>query len=382
MQASGDPPGTDLAANVAEYRRSVRPKGKAASEEGWTDYTRYALGVDEYIPQKDREGPNQGQRRYFEFMDRRRTLGVDFGPQFTGLALSLGGVNTIPLGTVKTGQDWKNTAIKIAQTASTRRVKDIVIGQPLEKDGTEGKIGRLVRHFGNLLADASLLLLGPNTTVFLWDERFSTTYAAMRLVVRPNFDGAAFKSWLDGQRGLDFGRKALLDAESARAILEHFLAKDPRTEEVNKERAERVPPSAEACRAYLRWRRRPMLQPRRPSEPAGPGREGWEWSDFHAAETGEPPAYKVRTEDIDSYMQGMNNWGDRRSELEERLKRERAENAVENRIQELQDETPMREAMRAATKGFDGGKNYKPLTFKADQWKFAKKKKKEATQPS
>merc|ERR1719215_1388380 len=114
--------------------------------------------------------------------------------------MSMGGTNTIAMGTLETGTDWKDTAIKIAQMVSTRRARDVVIGHPLEKDGTEGQIGTLVRHFAQLVADASLLLLGGNTTVFLWDERFSTTYAAMRLTARPRFDSAAFKNWLDGQR--------------------------------------------------------------------------------------------------------------------------------------------------------------------------------------
>eukprot|EP00971_Amphidinium_carterae_P157309 3118610-Amphidinium_carterae.1 len=68
----------------------------------------------------------------------------------------------------------------------------------------------------------------------------------MRLVTRPRFDGALFKTWLDGQRGLDSNAKALLDSEAARAILEHWLEKDPTTEELNKERSERVAPSKQA----------------------------------------------------------------------------------------------------------------------------------------
>lgn len=60
------------------------------------------------------------------------------------------------MGTLRTGKDWKELAIKIARIASTSRVKellpskaalldmlceDIVVGQPLERDGSEGKIG-------------------------------------------------------------------------------------------------------------------------------------------------------------------------------------------------------------------------------------------------
>ena len=66
----------------------------------------------------------------------RRSMGVDFGPSYVGLALSLGlpsrafaclvgGINTMPMGTLRTGKDWKELAIKIARIASTSRVKEL-----------------------------------------------------------------------------------------------------------------------------------------------------------------------------------------------------------------------------------------------------------------
>jgi putative Holliday junction resolvase len=265
-----------------------KPHWQREGPEGWTDYTRYALGIDDRDPSS--RGADKPAARLPELVDRRRSLGVDFGPEFVGLSMSLGSTNTVPLGTLSTGEDWKETVLTIAQTASTRRIQDIVIGLPLEVDGSDGKIAMLVRYFSQLLADACLLMLGPHIGVYLWDERFSTTYAAMRLVTRPQFYSGSFKSWLDGQRGLEYNAKALLDAEAARAILEHWLEGDPTMGPTNKERSERVAPSRESVREYLTWKRNPLLAVRRPVEPQGPGKEAIEWDDMH-------PEYEERSRD-------------------------------------------------------------------------------------
>jgi len=334
--------------------------------ESWTDYTRHALGVEDRFEDPEYEQASPGFRA--SLGDRRRSLGIDFGPQFTGLALSLGGTNTVPLGTLQTGEDWKETALKIVQIASTRRVRDVVVGMPLEKDGSEGKIARLVRHFTQILADATLLVSGPNTTIYLWDERFSTAYAAVRLITRPRFEGGAFKSWLDGQRGLAFGAKALLDAEAARTILEHWLEKDPRTEIINKERSERVAPSREACMSYLSWRKREVFLPR-PKEPSGPGKEGWEWADLHPEEElMDPDEFMRRRETLDQYMEGMDRFGDREFELEKRKKEQRKEKDRERLIEDLQDDSPVRDAFRAATAGDGDDEKYQGLRAPKDSY--------------
>jgi len=347
----------NLAKSVAGYRRDGAPKTPLPRSdlEDWEDYTRYALGLDSR--DKTEESINEGRemqrdemRKFAAFTDRRRTIGIDFGPQFVGLSMSMGGPNTIAMGTLDTGEDWKDTAIKIVQMVSTRRAKDVVIGHPLEKDGTEGEIGALVRHFAQLVADAALLMLGGNTTVYLWDERFSTTYAAMRLTTRPRFDSAAFKSWLDGQRGLNYGAKSLLDAEAARAILEHFLQKDPVTEQLNKERAERVSPSREACRAYLKWKRRPLLRMQRPTEPAGPGLEAFEWEDLHPeSQIESEELFEQRMDDYRRVMEGMDRFGDylhEVREVRERVAKEKADTAY---VKSLQDKKPdpYREALKS-----------------------------------
>jgi len=338
--------------------------------ETWSDYTRYALeGIQVHGPVGP--GPDEtklSNNRPNSLVDRKRAMGIDFGPSFTGLALSLGGVNTIPMGTLRTGEDWKELAIKIAEMASTRRIKDIVVGQPLEKDGTEGRIGKLVRHFVKILADTCLLMLGGYVTVYLWDERFSTVYAAMRLTTRPKFDGAIFKTWLDGQRGLNFGAKGLLDAEAARAILEHWLAKDERSEVINKELSERVSPSREACTSYLNYRKvRASLPATRPTQPAGPGKDGWEWDDANPESYDmDADEYMGQRQDYDDYMKGMDRFGDRDYEYQKRRAEELKTKKTDRRIREMQDDSGLKDAFEAATSGSET--TYTGLKLPKEKW--------------
>lgn len=341
--------------------------------EDWTDYTRVALGVEDRSSTQPWEEPHKQQQkrqqqqaqdgdrnlqllmsatvgpRFKAFVERQRALGIDFGPSFTGLALSLGGTNTMPVGTLQTGDDWKETSLKIVQIASTRRVRELVIGLPLEKDGTEGKIGRLVRHFVQILADATLLVLGPGIPVYVWDERFSTAYAAVRLLTTPKLGADGFKSWIDGQRGLSYSAKALLDAESARAILEHFQERDPKTEKINKERAERISPSKQACLRYLAWKKRKLLKPVQPSEPAGPGKEGFEWENYHPElSVVGAEEFAAENDAFEKYMQGSDRFGDRTYEFARYKEKFEAKKEMDKQLREDQRETPARSALEAA----------------------------------
>mmetsp|Transcript_46359 Transcript_46359/g.110392 ORF Transcript_46359/g.110392 Transcript_46359/m.110392 type:complete len:449 (-) Transcript_46359:30-1376(-) len=309
---------------IAEREASAETNSPNVGED-WTDYTRYALGIDDQTEDGQAQAGGQEKRPIpAAYLDRRRALGIDFGPEFTGLALSMGGTNTMPIGTLNTGRDWKELALKLAQIVSTRRVQDVVVGYPLEVDGSEGRIAKLVRHFSQILADAILLLLGGHVAVYLWDERFSTTYAAMKLLTRPNFDGQLFKSWLDGQRGLCYNSKALLDSEAARAILEHWLEKDPVTDELNKERSERVPPSKEAAVSYLTWKKTVPKQAKkeRPKEPGGTGKD-WAEYDYLNPDADEvtPGEFWQQASDFQRNMDGMDNFGDKYSEYIERVRK-------------------------------------------------------------
>eukprot|EP00933_Yihiella_yeosuensis_P044412 TRINITY_DN39532_c0_g1_i1.p1 TRINITY_DN39532_c0_g1~~TRINITY_DN39532_c0_g1_i1.p1 ORF type:complete len:180 (-),score=15.66 TRINITY_DN39532_c0_g1_i1:27-566(-) len=104
---------TDLLAAKAESSDPSEwggaPPGKRLPKgfETWSDYTRFALKevkvMGPIAPGPDETKAPSG--RPSQLVDRKRALGIDFGPSFTGMALSLGGVNTMPMGTLKTGTD-------------------------------------------------------------------------------------------------------------------------------------------------------------------------------------------------------------------------------------------------------------------------------------
>ncbi|OLQ06479.1 putative Holliday junction resolvase [Symbiodinium microadriaticum] len=339
----------------------------------WTDYTRYAV---ESIKVHGPVGPSADEAknpayRPISLVDRKRSMGVDFGPSFCGMAMSLGGVNTMPMGTLRTGQDWKQLAIKIVKIASTYRIKDIVVGQPLQKDGSEGRIGKLVRYFVQILADTCLLMLGNEVTVFMWDERFSTQYAAMRLANKPRFDGSMFKKWITAKIGMNWGAKGLLDSEAARAILEHWLSKDENTEIINKELSERIAPSRQACIRYLKYRKvramLPEVEEGPPEEPAGPGKEGWEWYDRHPGSYDlDEDSHERAVEAFRDYMGGLDGFGDKEYEFQKREDR-RAKNRADNeRVKAAREQSAARQAFRDAAAAQD--KKFKGMELPKERW--------------
>jgi putative Holliday junction resolvase len=339
---------------AAEDSAILTPTDMREGPEGWTDYTRYALGMED---DSEADQSTGGVKRVdylgkYDIVERKRAIGVDFGPTFTGLAMSLGSVNSLPLGTLETGSDWKEAAIKICQIASTRRAEDIVLGLPLEKDGTDGGIAILVRHFAQIVSDTALLMLGGEVSVYLWDERFSTAYAAMRLVTRPQMENGAFKSWLDGQRGLDYSSKALLDSEAARSILEHWLEGDPGLGKLNKDKSERVPPTKEAVRAYLLWKKNPLSRVKqRPVEPQGMGKEAFEWYDLNQESARDDYDFLMeQRENYTKVMKAQEWFGHKEFEkdkkkIEARKDRARTQRAIEKN---KQDDTELRKNLQSS----------------------------------
>ncbi len=107
---------------------------------------------------------------------RRRLLGFDVGTKTIGLALSdsLGTVAS-PLETVRRGK-FTRDAETLAQLIAERDVGGLVIGLPIDMDGSEGPRCQSVRQFA-----ANLLAVIDRPTAF-WDERLSTA-AVTRLMI-------------------------------------------------------------------------------------------------------------------------------------------------------------------------------------------------------
>ncbi|MBP8912699.1 MAG: Holliday junction resolvase RuvX [Phycisphaerae bacterium] len=129
-----------------------------------------------------------------------RYLAIDYGRKRTGLAVCDAGERIASPLTVVQGR--KDLIPRIKNIVATDGIEALVLGLPLNMDGTEGPQAKLVRTFGDELGRQ----LG--IPVFFQDERLSSFEAEQRL------------------REMDLSRtkrKARLDALAAADILQSFL---------------------------------------------------------------------------------------------------------------------------------------------------------------
>ena len=133
-----------------------------------------------------------------------RILAVDYGDQRTGIAVS------DPTGTLAGDAfvlaEWnaERLADKIAAECEKRGVERIVLGNPINMDGSAGPRSEKARAFGALLRERTGL------EVVLWDERRTTVEAHGILTANDRH----------GKR-----RKQTVDAVAAALILEGYLGR-------------------------------------------------------------------------------------------------------------------------------------------------------------
>jgi putative Holliday junction resolvase len=131
-----------------------------------------------------------------------RTLGVDLGRATIGLALADDVLRTArALRTIRRTRTDADLA-ELRAVAEDWEVSRVVLGLPLNMDGTEGDSARLARGFAPRLEEA----LG--VPVELFDERLSTFEAQARLRAQ----GFAARD-----------QKDKIDAEAAAVILQGWL---------------------------------------------------------------------------------------------------------------------------------------------------------------
>ncbi|HEY3227107.1 MAG TPA: Holliday junction resolvase RuvX [Planctomycetota bacterium] len=131
-----------------------------------------------------------------------KVLAVDHGDSRTGLAISAGSI-AVALPTVAMKGDGKD-ADRIAKAAKDAEAERIIVGLPLNMDGTEGPRAKTAREFAEALRTATPL------PVEMWDERLSTVEGESRL------------------RAAGLDRKEMSkrkDAAAAIVILESYLRK-------------------------------------------------------------------------------------------------------------------------------------------------------------
>jgi len=139
-----------------------------------------------------------------------KSIGVDYGLVRTGVAATVG-YEPKPISIIS---DLTTAQVceKIIQFCRSERASQIIIGLPLHKNGTEAEQTILTRQFAKEMAIMALKELGPNVPVKLWDERYTSKFAAARAQSK-NPTG----SWeLYGT----------LDADAACIILEHYYSKN------------------------------------------------------------------------------------------------------------------------------------------------------------
>jgi putative Holliday junction resolvase len=138
---------------------------------------------------------------------RGRILGVDYGDRRVGLALSDPlGIAARPLMTLERGTRAEDMEA-FRDLVHDHDVVRIVVGMPLDMDGTAGRRAALTRSFIDRLREAT------KVPVEAWDERLTTVQAERTLVAgdlsrarrRRVIDQVAavilLQSWLDARGG-------------------------------------------------------------------------------------------------------------------------------------------------------------------------------------
>ncbi|MBR1863615.1 MAG: Holliday junction resolvase RuvX [Ruminococcus sp.] len=132
-----------------------------------------------------------------------RILAVDYGDARTGIAVSDNSeFLASPVETV-TEYDAQRLARRIGEIAKEQGAGEIVVGLPVNMNGTYGPRAEKCREFGDMLADVTGL------PVTMWDER-STTVTAHQVLNTVNVRGKK--------------RKAVVDTVAAVVILESYLS--------------------------------------------------------------------------------------------------------------------------------------------------------------
>lgn len=135
-------------------------------------------------------------------MQSEKFMGLDFGNSRIGIALS-DDFGSIAFAHSVVLSQGKEADIKfLSKFAKENNVSSIVLGLPLNADGSESDMSKIVKEFGRALEDFSQI------TVFFQDERY-TSFEAEEYLKEAKI------KWQD--------RKKLLDKISAQIILQNYL---------------------------------------------------------------------------------------------------------------------------------------------------------------
>ena len=132
-----------------------------------------------------------------------KIMGIDYGDARTGVALSDLLCSIVGSTAVVPSRNHEKLLSELCRIAKENDVGEIVVGLPLNMDGSEGPRAQLCREFADRLGQESGL------PVHMWDER-RTTVEAHNILSVHNYHGQK--------------RKNTVDAVAASLILEGYLA--------------------------------------------------------------------------------------------------------------------------------------------------------------
>ena len=129
-----------------------------------------------------------------------RYLAIDYGAKRTGLAIcDAGETIASPLGVIK---GWRGLLEKVGEIVKAQNVEAVVLGLPLNMDGSEGEQAKTVLKFAEALKQQ------VGIPIYLQDERLSSFGAEEKLACAELTRGKTLKH---------------LDAVAAAEILRAFL---------------------------------------------------------------------------------------------------------------------------------------------------------------
>lgn len=100
---------------------------------------------------------------------KRRLLGLDVGQKTIGLALSDPSLRVAtPVSTIRRGKRFRDDAAALAAVIAERDIGGLIVGLPVNMDGSEGPRCQSVRQF------AANVMEHIEIDVAFWDERLST----------------------------------------------------------------------------------------------------------------------------------------------------------------------------------------------------------------
>ena len=144
-----------------------------------------------------------------------RALGLDVGSRTIGVAVSDASGSMASAHSVLRRAGQVPDAAAVCELAASLEAAILVVGLPLELDGSEGHRARLVQRFVDALA-STITTRNLSLPIERWDERFSTS-AAERTMLEADVSRAK--------------RRETIDAVAAQFILQGWLDRQARIRE-------------------------------------------------------------------------------------------------------------------------------------------------------